>query len=133
MLHDDWQNIDLARKALLEVIGLRAAMFEDDSEYVFAYNLWMDKYAITVVDCLAILQSPIVADWQPVETAPKGERISVWTGENEYVAEWVKCPVTDDEAFCIARVDGETSLIVYPTHWAPTREPPIVAAPEKVE
>lgn len=67
--------------------------------------------------------------WQPIETAPKDLRVIVWTGQNIYVAKWVKNILNDHEAFmiCETGVPGER-VIVQPTHWMPCPQQPAHAA-----
>lgn len=63
--------------------------------------------------------------WQPIETAPKAQRVLVWSGEEQYCAHWAKNPFTNDEAWIVAEWgdDGDQAL-VKPTHWMPLPEPP---------
>lgn len=65
------------------------------------------------------------AGWQPIETAPKGERILVFNGK-AFAAQWVKHPGTGHEAWQVAQFDPENglNLIEPPTHWMPLPAPP---------
>jgi hypothetical protein len=66
------------------------------------------------------LQSALDAQWQPIETAPRDERVLVKTEQDIYVAHWVKNPFTDDEAWLIATFgDDGDQLLVKPHEWMP--------------
>ena len=72
-----------------------------------------------------------MADWQPIETAPKGRVILLWAitdrGDDGEVINWKM-------ATGAAPFDGPTEWIwdgyrlrewdVHPTHWMPLPEPP---------
>lgn len=63
--------------------------------------------------------------WQPIETAPKDQRILVWTGVEMYCAHWAKNIFTDDEAWIVAQWgDNRDQALVRPTHWMPLPEQP---------
>jgi len=62
--------------------------------------------------------------WQPIQTAPKSERILIWTGQTMYCAFWVKNFVDDHEAWAVAELGGGDRLIAQATHWMPLPEPP---------
>ena len=58
--------------------------------------------------------------WRPIESAPRDKRILVKTGQDIYVAHWVKNPFTDDEAWLIATFgDDGDQLLVKPHEWMP--------------
>lgn len=61
------------------------------------------------------------AKWQPIETAPKDERVLLWTGQEKYCGHWSKNPFTNHEAWIIAEWgnDGDQALLENPTHWMP--------------
>ena len=62
--------------------------------------------------------------WNTMDTCPKSKRVLVWTGQNMYVAEWVKNFVTGDEAFAVADLADDERLIVRPTNWQELPKPP---------
>lgn len=72
-----------------------------------------------------LVQAP---QWRPIETAPRDQRVLVWSGAELYAAHWAKNPFTDDEAWIIAEWgDKGEQALVRPTHWMPLPLPP---APE---
>lgn len=65
--------------------------------------------------------------WQPIETAPKGQRVFLLSELGEiYAGHLGKSPETGYQAWIIAEWgdDGDQLLIEHPTHWAapPTME-----------
>lgn len=57
--------------------------------------------------------------WQPIETAPHDKRVLVWSGHEIYAANWVKHPITGDEAWCVAEWGDGDQALVKPTLWMP--------------
>jgi hypothetical protein len=55
---------------------------------------------------------------------PKGERVLLWTGLNQYIGQWVQNPLTGDEAFSIYDLENGERLIVKATHWDWLGSPP---------
>ena len=55
--------------------------------------------------------------WQPIETAPKDRRIIVWTGLNQYVAQWGENQEIGGIAWIITNLDHGDRLIVEATLW----------------
>ena len=65
-----------------------------------------------MLDSAAALRSAQVPEWQPIETAPKGERVLVYNplnGRRDIVNGW------EDKS-------------IFATHWMPIPEPPSEAA-----
>ncbi len=65
-------------------------------------------------------------NWQPIETAPKGQNVLVWSSGDVVIAQGA-------HGLWIATVEGfpayygysdETILLTKPTHWMPLPEPP---------
>ena len=66
--------------------------------------------------------------WQLIKSAPRHDRILLWTGQNQYIGQWVKDPETGDEAFSLADLPNGECVIVKATHWdwlGMPPEPPI--------
>jgi hypothetical protein len=55
---------------------------------------------------------------------PKGERVLLWTGSNQYIGQWVQNPLTGDDAFSISDLENGERLIVKATHWDWLGRPP---------
>lgn len=68
-------------------------------------------------------------EWQPIETAPRDERIDLWSG-GERVPDcfWMdgyKWRDDDLPKDCFVYMDGDLCYDVYqPTHWMPLPQPP---------
>ena len=63
--------------------------------------------------------------WKPIKTAPKDERLLVWSGQKMYCAHWAKSIETGDEAWIVAEWGDEgDQALVRPSHWMPLPEPP---------
>ncbi|MBL4748417.1 MAG: hypothetical protein JKY17_06535 [Magnetovibrio sp.] len=63
--------------------------------------------------------------WQPIETAPKDQRVLIWSGTEVYAAHWVKNPFTDDEAWLLGTApDDMQTLVAAPILWHPCPCPP---------
>jgi hypothetical protein len=60
---------------------------------------------------------PRKQNWQLIKSAPRNERILLWTGQNQYVGQWVQDPATGDEAFSVGDLQDGARLIVKATHW----------------
>jgi hypothetical protein len=70
---------------------------------------------------------PLKNNWMKVckETPPpKGKRVLLWTGSNQYIGQWVQNPYTGDEAFSIYDLENGERLIVKATHWDWLGSPP---------
>ena len=71
-----------------------------------------------------------MADWQPIETAPKdGTRILLWDTDEVVIAKWDDISMGGAEGWQIAVVNMLSGLKHYeaafnPTHWMPLPEPP---------
>ena len=72
-----------------------------------------------------------MADWQPIETAPKDRHIQVfpgiWTGVTVSVAKWDANEHAKKPRPYWRRLDAHhvvTSRGTSPTHWMPLPEPP---------
>lgn len=64
-------------------------------------------------------------EWQPIETAPKNQRLLVWTGQEIYAAHWAISSITGDESWIVAEWGTEgDQAIVKPSHWMPLTDPP---------
>lgn len=63
--------------------------------------------------------------WQPIETAPRDQRLLLWNGTGMYCGHWAKSIETDDEAWIIAEYGNEgDQLLIKATHWMPLPLPP---------
>lgn len=62
-----------------------------------------------------------MSDWQPIETAPKGERVLAWHPLWRFLA--VAIMVGDDRVFVEGYGDARA------THWMPLPDPPKGATP----
>lgn len=63
--------------------------------------------------------------WLPIATAPKKDRVLLWSGTGMYCGHWAKSIETDDEAWVIAEFGNEgDQLLVKATHWMPLPAPP---------
>jgi hypothetical protein len=71
-----------------------------------------------------------MADWQPIETAPKdGTRILLWDTDEVVIAKWDDISMGGAEGWQITVVNMLSGLKHYeaafnPTHWMPLPEPP---------
>jgi hypothetical protein len=76
-----------------------------------------------------------VGDWQPIETAPKGDNPKDASGPAILVAAkaWLGDPLlhvgeaywyAGGECWMWANLDSEYGDAIYPTHWMPLPEPP---------
>lgn len=58
-------------------------------------------------------------DWQPIETAPRNQRILLLTpAGNIYAGEHVTNITNGEAAWRIATMPGGDSILIAPTHWA---------------
>ncbi len=64
-------------------------------------------------------------DWPDMDTAPKDQRILVWTGQEVYAVHWVQNPFTDHVAWLVGTAsDEETQLLIEnPLKWHPCPQP----------
>jgi len=67
----------------------------------------------------------MASHWQAIETAPKDQRVLVWSGQEVYVSHWVKNMITDDEAWLVAAWGDEgDQALVKAVLWHPLPELP---------
>lgn len=63
--------------------------------------------------------------WGPIESAPKSQRLLVWSGQEMYCARWAQNIETGHEAWVIAEWGDEGDcLMVTPSHWMALPAPP---------
>jgi hypothetical protein len=67
---------------------------------------------------------PRKQNWKLIKSAPRNERILLWTGQNQYVGQWVQDFVTNDEAFSVSDLPDGARLVVKATHWDWLGRPP---------
>ena len=61
-----------------------------------------------------------IMEWQPIETAPKDNRILVWNGKDMFVVHHGINWITGDVAYIVAQWDNKTNqVLTRPTHWMP--------------
>lgn len=65
-----------------------------------------------------------VADWQPIETAPRNERVLVWWPFWSTVSPVVAMLDTDVQHWRLIYVQLEQATWPTPTHWMPLPPPP---------
>jgi hypothetical protein len=64
--------------------------------------------------------------WQPIEAAPRDQRLLLWNGIGMYCGHWAKSIETDDEAWIIAEYGNEgDQLLIKATHWMLLPDPPV--------
>lgn len=67
-------------------------------------------------------------EWQPIDTAPKDDRVLVRCESGSvYAAHWVQNPMTGDEAWLVCALEDGTQMLVHPVEWMPL---PLAARPQ---
>ena len=64
-----------------------------------------------------------MGEWQPIETAPKDQRILGWDGDEILTLDWNRSA----GGYWQQVSDSGRSSAYYPTHWMPLPEPPALS------
>ncbi len=113
------------------------AMCDDRPTYHKTGDTLLTMYARSAVEALRpyLTQRPVDLEWQPIETAYRGELVLVCGGVAQSA-----CSGNDDwfentEVYIAKQYHGDTDytvndyFIVRPTHWMPLPKPPATQTP----
>jgi hypothetical protein len=94
--------------------------------------IWNDSTTIAAIaSALATTALREAPEWQPIDTAPKDDRVLVRCESGSvYAAHWVQNQMTGEEAWLVCALEDGTQMLVYPVEWMPL---PLAARPQGVK